>query len=256
MERGAELTYRVLLAFFPFLIFLMAWVGFLQLDESVIVQNLYEVLPGDVADLVAGFLYELGLGRSRGLMSTGLFFAVYNTTNGFRAVIRNANRAYGVDDPRGIIKRVAISFALMFLFTFTLLFMVGVLIFGGAIWDLLFPYMPGWVFWAIRSAGAVVVLIFSTMIIYKWSCAVKLRMLQVLPGAVLTVVGWFAASGIFGFFITNFTQYSAIYGSIAGVFILILWLNLICIILLMGNELNALLKETFSNPSHIISKCI
>jgi membrane protein len=243
MERGAGLSFRVLLAFFPFLIFLMAWVGFLQLDESVIVYNIYMIFPEDVADLITGFLHELNPAQSRGLLSTGLFFSVYNTANGFRAVIRCTNQAYGVDDPRGLVRRVLLSLGLMLLFTFSLLFMVGVLIFGAEIWVWLLPNGLGVLFYALRIIASLAILTFTTMLIYKFSCAVRLRLRQVLPGAALTVAGWLAASALFGIFITNFSQFPALYGSIAGVFILILWLNFICIILLIGNELNALLRK-------------
>ncbi|MCL2603540.1 MAG: YihY/virulence factor BrkB family protein [Defluviitaleaceae bacterium] len=252
VERAAGLTYRVLLAFFPFLIFLMAGVGFLQLEESAVTRYIPDIFPPDVAELVKGFIYDLGAAQSRGLLSTGLFFAVYNTTNGFRAVIRCANRAYGVEDTRGMVKNVLLSFLLMLLFTSSIIFMAGALVFGAEIWAWLLPHAPTFLFNVVRIAGSLVVLTFTTMLIYKLSCAVRLRLRQVLPGAALTVTGWVVASAVFGFFITNFTQYPAIYGSIAGVFILILWLNLICIILLAGNEINALLWKSFTSRKHIM----
>ena len=241
MEQGAELTYRVLLAFFPFLIFLMAWVGFLELDKSAFLLHLPDIFPADTAALITGFMEDLGGAQSRGLLSTGLFFAVYNTTNGFRAVIRATNRAFDVEDARGLVRRVGISFALMLLFTFSLLFMMGVLMFGADIWGFLFPGAPGFLFNAVRVVGALALLTILTSFIYKLSCARKLSLGHVFPGAVFTVIAWAAASTAFGFIITNFTQYPAIYGSIAGVFILVLWLNLICVILLIGNECNAVL---------------
>lgn len=245
-ERAAGLTYRVLLAFFPFLVFLMALVGFMQLDIDGMMFHMYEVLPADAALVVTGFLEELSVAQSRGLLSTGLFFAVYNTTNGFRAVIRCTNRAYGVDDPRAMWRRVLLSFGLMMLFTFSLLFMAGALVFGADIWALLLPDAPAVLFNIARIVGSLIILTFTTMMIYKLSCVARLHMRDVLPGAVLTVAGWTVASAVFGFFINNFTQYPAIYGSIAGIFILILWINLICIILLVGNEFNALLHSRIS----------
>ncbi|MCL2499981.1 MAG: YihY/virulence factor BrkB family protein [Defluviitaleaceae bacterium] len=252
LERGAGLTYRVLLAFFPFLIFLMAWVGFLQLDESAVTRYIPDIFPPDVAELVKGFIYGLSTAQSRGLLSTGLFFAVYNTTNGFRAVIRCTNRAYGIEESRGLVKNVLLSLLLMLMFTSSIIFMAGALIFGAEIWVWLFPYAPTFLFNVIRITGSLAVLIFVTMLIYKLSCAVRLRLRHVLLGAALTVTGWVVTSAVFGFFITNFTQYPAVYGSIAGVFILILWLNLICVILLVGNELNARLWKSFTNNKHIM----
>jgi membrane protein len=252
MERAAGLTYRVLLAFFPFLIFLMAWVGFLQLDESAVTRHIPDIFPPDVAELVKGFIYDLSTAQSRGLLSTALFFAVYNTTNGFRAVMRCTNRAYGAEDSRGLVKNILLSFLLMVLFTSSIIFMAGALLFGAEIWAWLFPYAPTFLFNTVRITGSLLVLIFITMLIYKLSCVVRLRLRDVLPGAALTVTGWVIASAVFGFVITNFTQYPAVYGSIAGVFILVLWLNLICIILLVGNEINALFWKQFTSRTNIM----
>jgi len=242
-ERAAGLTYRILLAFFPFLIFLMTLMGFMDIDETAILEGLYFVLPGEVAVLVANFVYELGDIRSAGLLSTALFFSVYNTSNGFRAIVRITNHSYGVEENRGIVFQVGVSFLLMLLFAFTLIVMLGLLVFGRQIWGFFFPGGPELFYTIASGGGALVILVLVTMTIYKLSCAAKMRFRNVLPGAVLTVVAWAVISAVFGFVIPNFTQYPAVYGSIAGVFILILWLNIICAVLLVGNEVNATLWD-------------
>jgi len=249
MERAAELTYRVLLAFFPFLIFLLSLAGFMQLDEAEIMVHVPDIFPPDVADLILSFVGDLSLTQSGALLSTGLFFAVYNTTNGFRAVIRCINHAYEMEETRNIVWRVVLSFGLMLLFTMSILFMVGALVFGSEIWDWLVPNAPGFLFMALRVVGALIVLMGITSFIYKISCAKKIRFRDVLPGAAVAVTGWVVASSVFGFFISNFTRLGVIYGSIAGVFILILWLNLICVILLVGNQINASLDAVRSGDN-------
>ena len=243
LERAAGLTFRVLLAFFPFIVFLMALLGFLNVDESAIMDGLYAVLPEDISDLVAGFVYELSATRSRGLLSTALFFSVYNTTNGFRAIIRCVNMSYGVQDRRGFGKQVLLSFVLMLLFSAALVVMLGMMVFGRQIWGLFFHGESDWVVTLANGSGAVVVLILTTMLIYKLACAKKLPIKHVLPGAVFTVAAWVITSSFFSFITQNFTQYPAIYGSIAGVFILILWLNVVSVVLLVGNETNVLLAD-------------
>jgi len=240
-ERAAALTYRVLLAFFPFIIFLMSLFGFTQFDANALLAPVYYVLPGDVGPLVADFVQGLEQTRSGGLMSTALFFSVYNSANGFRAIIRNSSTAFDTDNQHSGIKQVALSLVMMILFASVLLVMLVLLVLGRYIWDIFLPEQMEVLFMPLSTIGALVTMAFVTMVIFKLAAPKKLRLLQVLPGAVLTVVAWAVASAIFGFFMTNFTQYPAIYGSIAGVFILILWLNLISVILLIGNELNALL---------------
>ena len=219
----------------------MSLLGFTHLDTSAVLAPIYDVLPGDIADLVADFLYGLEQTRSRGLLSAGLFFSIYNSANGFRAIIRSANTAFYTRDERGIVKQVALSLAMMLLFALVIFVMLVLLVLGRYIWDIFVHDDFEALFMPLSTAGALVVMTFATMLIYKLAPAKKIRLRDVLPGAVFTVLAWAVSSAVFGFAITNFTQYPAIYGSIAGVFILILWLNLISMILLIGNELNALL---------------
>jgi len=242
-ERAAGLTYRVILAFFPFLIFLMTLLGFINVDESAIMEGLFFVLPAHIADLAYDFVHELSATSSAGLMSTALFFSVFNTTNGFRAIVRITNRAYGLEDRRGFIGQVGLSLLLMLLFAATLIVMLGLLVFGWQIWGYFFPGGHELLFTLASGGGALVALTLITMLIYKLACATPLPIKHILPGAIFTVVAWVVISSGFGFAISNFTQYPAVYGSIAGVFILILWLNIISVILLIGNEMNAMLKD-------------
>ncbi|MCL2287105.1 MAG: YihY/virulence factor BrkB family protein [Firmicutes bacterium] len=245
LERAAGLTYRVLLAFFPFLIFIMSLLGTLEVDESAILEGLFFVLPGDIADLVYGFLYELDKAGSVGVMSTALIFSVFNTSNGFRAIVRITNRAYGISDRRGFVTQVGLSFMLMLLFSAALIVMLALLVFRRQIWGIFLPAGHEFLFILAGVSGSLVILVFVTMVIYRLACATALPIKHILPGAVFTVITWLVISGGFGFVISNFTQYPAIYGSIAGVFILILWLNIISVILLIGNEANALIREFY-----------
>ena len=245
LDRASGLTFRVLLAFFPFIVFLMSLMGFLNLDDAAIMSELYHHLPQDISELVSRFVTELSETRSTGLLSAALFFSVYNTTNGFRAIMRCVNIAYDTRDERSFPVQVLISFLLMILFTIALVVMLTLLIFGRQVWAYLFPYGGDWLITTAGGAGAVVVLIITTTLIYRLACAKRQRLKYVLPGAIFTVLAWVATSSAFGFVTQNFTQYPAIYGSIAGVFILILWLNAMSVILLVGNEVNVSLGDYY-----------
>jgi membrane protein len=238
------LTYRVLLAFFPFLVFLMSLLGFMNLDNSAALDGMYGMLPEDIYNLVTLFLAEVLPHRSTGLLSFSLLFTVYAVANGFRIVIFCINKSYNNTDRRGFVKKALISVLLMLIFAFALVVMLVLLIFGGNVWTLLKPYLPdAWesMYLLVSTVMSFSVLLVVTMLIYKLACACKQRLMDVLPGAGVTVLLWAATSGLFGFFVSNFTNYSRLYGSIAGVFILILWLDIISLILLLGNQLNAML---------------
>jgi membrane protein len=235
LDRAAGLTLRVLLAFFPFLVFLMSLTGFLDIDTESVLYGLYAVLPDEISELASSFISEISQTRNTGLLSAALFFSVYNTTNGFRAVIRHINMAYDTEERRGAVSQTGLSFVLMLLFSAALIIMLGLL-----------------VFWR-RISGfcaAVAVLFMFTAFIYKLACEKPLPAKHILPGTAFTVVSWIVISLGFGFFTRNFTQLPMIYGSIAGVFLLVLWLNAVGIALLLGNEINVMVSQFHSLPAN------
>jgi membrane protein len=238
------LTYRLLLAFFPFLIFVMAILGFFNLDDSLMMERVYGALPEDVSLVIHGFLLDITHSRSAALLSMSLFFIIFGTVNGFRAVAYCINGAYDVTESRGFLLKALISVIIMITFALALIVMLALIIFGNNIQEVLQPVLPGWLeplYTYISTAISLFILIFAVMLIYKLSCAKKISMRSVVPGAITTVILWEVSSTIFSIIFTNVINFSIIYGSIAGIFILIIWLNLISIILLIGNEVNSLL---------------
>jgi len=63
---------------------------------------------------------------------------------------------------------------------------------------------------------------------------------RVLPGAVLATALWFAATICFGWYVTNYANYAVIYGSLAAVIALLVWLYIVSMVVLIGAEFNAL----------------
>lgn len=62
---------------------------------------------------------------------------------------------------------------------------------------------------------------------------------HVLPGAVMATVFWFPATIIFGWYVTNYANYSAVYGSLGAAIALLVWLYILSVIVLLGAEFNA-----------------
>ena len=247
-----ELAYKLLLAFFPFLVFLISLLSFFTAEDSRLVLLLYETLPDDISALVARFLEESQLVRSRGLLSAGLLVSIYSSSNGFRAIIRSVNKAYGQKDTRHWLKQTVLCISLMLLFTFSLIVMLVLWMFGDAFVGLIRSVVPLSDFiYSVMQWGAMAiswgVLTLTAMIIYRLALVplkngARGSFKSFFPGAGLAVAASLIASEVFGFVIARFSNFSVLYGSIAGVFILIIWLNLIAFILLLGNTFNALRK--------------
>ena len=69
---------------------------------------------------------------------------------------------------------------------------------------------------------------------------IKLKIKSVIPGTIFTTVAFLAASWGFSYYVSNFGNYSATYGSIAGVIILIFWLYITGVIIILGAQINSI----------------
>ena len=64
-----------------------------------------------------------------------------------------------------------------------------------------------------------------------------------LPGALLTVLCWIVFTRLFSFFISKSYHYSNLYGSLAAVFLLLLWIRYMVMILFGGGVMNRVLES-------------
>ena len=86
-------------------------------------------------------------------------------------------------------------------------------------------------------------MIFLFALIYMFAPAKRLKLKEVIPGAIFSTVGWIAVSFGFSFYINNFSNYSRFYGSLGAVFILMTWLFLVSIIFILGVEINCVIGQ-------------
>jgi len=246
---AGQLTYKMLLSFFPFLIFLMSLLGFMNIEASYWMDVLSTALPLEAARLLDVFFFEVINTSNVAVLSTSLIVSLYNASSGFFVVIRCVNLTYGYKNCRNFFVTYLISFALVIMFSLSLTSMLLLMIFNDKIILFIAELMPAALF--VKPLYALVgfiitagVLLITTMMIYKLSNCKKPRLLSVMPGAIAAVAMWIIASKAFNLYINNFARYSRVYGSIAGVFILIMWLNIISTALLLGSEVNSMLDKT------------
>ena len=72
---------------------------------------------------------------------------------------------------------------------------------------------------------------------------------QQLPGAAFSAAGWLVFSFFFSLYVRFFSRYESLYGSLGGVLLFMLWLYILLEILLLGAELNQLLRERRETPA-------
>lgn len=245
---ATQLTYRFIFALFPFLIFLIALVGYFNINPEHMMAEISATLPADIANIVNDIINEVTALRNPAILTGSLLLSLFTIANGFRAIMRGINRVYGQKDTRHPIKQWLICGALVLILALAVISSLLVIIFRNGIYGLLSNhFQPSWltsgIFGIAGIATTTAILTIAVILIYKLASAKALPLKSLIPGAALTIATWAASTTAFNFYIQNFTNLSLIYGSIASIFITMLWLNIISITILLGAQLNANLSR-------------
>ena len=248
MLMANALTYKLLIAIFPFIIFLMTLLGFFELNIESYIIDAGKSLPKPINDILITFVKEVVQTKSVSLLSTSFLITIYSASTGFNSIIQGLNRAYEQEDDRNFIIRRGTSVMLVFIFAILVNCSLFLFIFSDYIEKLIvkytalefIPYFLDSIFLYIILA---LVLLVMVLVIYKISVAKKVFIKNILPGALITVFLWLVLSKGFNIYVNNFSKYSKIYGSIGSIFVLVIWLNIISLVLLLGGQINAILEK-------------
>lgn len=246
LEMANALTFKLILSIFPFIIFLMSCVGYLELDISGYVASIQPDVPQAVSSMIGSFVKEVIDTKHASLLSSSLLLTMFSASSGLYTLMKGLNRAYGVRDKRNYIIQRLISLMLVAIFTLLIIISLYAFIFSDKItaaaleYDIKLPTVSE----SARSYVITLMLLFVMIILmYMLALVVRPKIRQLIPGTAFTVIGWVALSKIFNIYVNNFSKYSTIYGSIGAIFVFGLWLNLISYVLLIGGQINAVIYD-------------
>jgi len=252
LGQSAKLSYYLVLAVFPLLIFLVTLVGILAPGSDVMKELLAYwrgVLPRSAYDLVLKTYQEISTSAGGGKLSLGLIGTVWAASGGMTAVIDSLNRAYAVREGRPWWKAQMLSIALTISLAVFILTALSIVLFGNHIGEFVANYVGlGAEFKAIWNViqwpiGLVFVLV-AFILIYHFAPDVhRVRWRQVIPGAIVAVVLWLVVSIAFRLYLHYFDHYGATYGSLGAVIVLMLWFYFTGAAILVGGEVNAELSR-------------
>ncbi|MDH1629753.1 YihY/virulence factor BrkB family protein [Pseudomonas mosselii] len=246
---ASALAYQMLFSLFPFLLFLIALIGFLHLPDFFSWLRLQSelVLPPQALEQVNPVIDQLQQSKG-GLLSVGIVIALWTASAGVRLMMSAMNAAYDVPEGRPVWKRIPLS----------IIYTVGVagMLLAAAALMVLGPQVMGWiasqvgleeavvVVWTILRWPAIIILMMvAVALIYYVMPDVKQKFRFITPGSVLAVVVWIIASLGFAYYVKTFADYNAMYGSIGAIIVLLLYFYISAAVLLLGAEMNAVIEH-------------
>ncbi|WP_235227981.1 YihY/virulence factor BrkB family protein [Oscillibacter valericigenes] len=250
--QSAALAFYLLFMLFPFLIFLSALLGLLQLDVAGILRALGEFLPAQVVDVVEVYLTYVGSSPSPQLLVFGLVFSIYFPMRATNALMRSVRTAYHLGPAHGVVQVLK-----TLLYTVLLIAAIALTLVLMSVSDRLLAYcvanfgLPVFIaeLWAkLRFPLAAVVGYFALFLLYALAQDGRQPWRNIWPGTLAALAAWMGLSWLYAWYVEHMAHYSLLYGSIGTVIVLLIWLNLSATALIMGAELNGTLISLRKEP--------
>lgn len=246
--QAAALAFYLLFMIFPFLIFLSALLGLLEVDVEAILLALEGVVPQAAVEVIGMYLHHVRSHQSPSLAAFGLVFSIWFPTRASNSLLRAVRTAYHLGPPKGAIsqgmKSLICTAVLMTTVTVTLTVLsVSDWLLGWAVETVHLPYFAAFLWERLRFPVAAAAGFFALSALYILAQDARTKWRHIWPGTVLALVGWLALSWGYNLYVENFANYSALYGSIGTIIVVLIWLDLSAVVLILGAEVNGILKH-------------
>ena len=235
---AASLAYATLLALIPLtvLIYKIYTTAFidpvLQLKAQAFV---FDSLSPATAEQVRQYLFESAM-QASSINIIGLFMLLISVVVMMYTIDSALNSIWKINTPRYLIRRIFVYLALLIfgplaisfsLFASTYIASLPLItsILGESVEKGLFNWLPFVVLWA------------AFTMLYKWVPDCKVRWLHAFSGATFAVCILEIAKGGFTLYVSYFPSYELLYGALAAIPLLLIWIYLTWLIVLIGAEI-------------------
>jgi membrane protein len=233
------------LALFPALVFVVALASYFPHDVlSQAIQALAPITPPEVLSLVKKQLDALASAQHSGLLTIGVLGALWSSSAAVVAIIDTLNRAYDIEEGRPWWKVRLVAIGLTVGLAFFILTAFTLVVAGPELARTIAGSMGlGRVFeiaWLALQWPLVFLLVtLGVAVVYYVAPDAEQEWVWITPGSLVATVLWILISLGFRYYVTTFGDYNAMYGTLAGAVVLLLWLYLSGLAILIGGELNA-----------------
>lgn len=245
---SAQAAFFIFISFFPFVMFLLTLIQYLPVTESELLALIRSVLPSGINTYIASIVHDIYFQPAKTIISITAITTLWSASRGFLAVVKGLNTVYGINETRNYIRLRITSAIYTLAFAVIIVVSLGLLVFGNRLYLIISTQFP-----LINDLAVAIIglrTIFSLalytgffLLLYIVIPNRKTKFLNELPGAMIAATGWMLYSYLYSIYIDNFARYSAMYGSLTAIVLLMLWLYFCMYILFIGAEINVLLPK-------------
>ena len=242
------MAYYMLLSLFPLIMALGNLLPYLNLDPAVLMQYMQTIVPDAIFIVLAPIIEGLLTSSSGGLLSLGALGLLWSGSKGIHSLQMGMNKAYGLEARSSYIAKRVLSLATLLLMGVVLVAFILLFGFGASLFSLLGPIFS----WAFPLAEAIhnlrwpimiVFLLIMMTIIYMITVDIKIRVLEAVPGAILSAIGLLVLAEAFAIYVRFANRTISSYGTLSTFFVLMFWTHFSAGIVLAGGILNASIRQ-------------
>ena len=240
---AAAFAYYLMLSFFPLLICVASIIGRTTIDTEELLSLISEVVPPQVTETLVSFFGYIHDNYSRAMLWAGIILLFTAASGAFGTIMVTMGDLYGEPRYKGLLHTV-MSFLYSAVFLVGIYISVIVVSTGNWFIELLDQWfhvgdvLASWKWLRFILLTGIIMLLL--LLLYRSVTPRSKPSLPVLPGAVVGGLSILAISILFSTMISASARYTLVYGSLASLIILMLWLHLMGTIILVGGLVNLL----------------
>jgi len=246
--RATAISFSLFLAIFPFLLFLLNLIPFVPFEnfQEEFISFIESLLPPNTSAFFDSIITDIVKNKRGGLLSSTFLLSMFLMTNGINAVFSGFKNSYHAGMTRGFFKQYSVAFSVAIIVALFLISTVYVTLYFTYLVTTYNQYIIGDTVYWLKFGRFVffVIMIFLTMATLFYFGTKEGKITHFFsPGALLTTILIIITTVLFSFYITNFSKYNEIYGSIGALLILMLYTWVNANLVLLGYELNATIAK-------------
>ena len=243
----SNIAFNITLAIIPLLTIVVLIASYFNISIDLVTNLVSKIMPDQVSAIIIDVISGKGFDQSIGIFNVVAFIIA---SNGTYAVINTSNTLYKINRSKAIYKRLS-SLVLLFIVILLFVFLLIVPIFGDSILHLfknaklIASYSDSLLnlFNLIKWPLTIFIVFVNIRLIYAVAPSKNIKTSETTYGAAFTTFCWIMATLVFKYYLNHFARYNIIYGNLASVIIMLVWIYFLSYIFVFGMAINASRKE-------------
>jgi len=257
--RASAIAFSFFIALFPAIIFLFTLIPYIPIDnfQNELFLLIRDMVPENVFLSIEETVDDILTQQRGGLLSLGFFMALVFSTNGFASMMGAFDASLHSFERRTWLGQRLIALLLLAIVSVLITVSIALITYGQHFINFLVAneYLRDHFTFYLLTVGKWFVILFLLFIaisfLYYLAPAKKTKWRFISAGSTLATVLSVITFVGFSYYINNFGQYNKLYGSIGTLLVVMLLMYILALILLVGFELNASIKEAVKHSKGI-----